>query len=139
MELFITSAACVVVGLATGQFVSISFKSNKNDPTEISRRIEAIETVIPDLIPRTEAQDAISKVPPLVAQMVQNAPLPPVQRQQPMMAPPEVPAMNPAISQMNMANEAKAKELEQRISQLGIEGIEALTKQMPKRSRKPRQ
>ena len=32
-----------------------------------------------------------------------------------------------------------AKELEQRISQLGIEGIEALTKQMPKRSRKPRQ
>ena len=139
MELFITSAACVVVGLATGQFVSISFKSNKNDPTEISRRIEAIETVIPDLIPRTEVQDAISKVPPLVAQMVQNVPLPPAQRQQPMMAPPEVPAMNPAISQMNMANEAKAKELEQRISQLGIEGIEALTKQMPKRSRKPRQ
>tara|TARA_R100001463_G_scaffold16069_3_gene41780 strand:- start:14890 stop:15309 length:420 start_codon:yes stop_codon:yes gene_type:complete len=139
MELFITSAACVVVGLATGQFVSISFKNNKSDPTEIRRRIEAIETVIPDLIPRAEVQDAISKVPPLVAQMVQNAPLPSVQMQSPMMAPPEVPAMNPVIGQMNMANNAKAKELEQRISQLGLEGIETLSKQMPKRSRKPRQ
>ena len=139
MELFITRAACVVVGLATGQFVSIGLKSKGSDPIEVSRRIEAIERVIPDLIPRAEVQEAISKVPQVVAQMVQTPNTFAAPRQQPMMAPPEVPSMSPELNRMNMANDAKAQELEQRISQLGIEGLEALSKQLPKRGRKPRQ
>ena len=71
MEILIASAAAVVVGLATGQYVTIGLKGSKQD-SEWTRRVQAIEKVIPDLIPRAEVQDAINKVPPLVAQQVQS-------------------------------------------------------------------
>ena len=72
MEVLITGAMAVVVGLATGQFVSIGFKNKKGDNSELFQKIDAIERVLPTLIPRTEVQEVINKVPPLVAQQVQS-------------------------------------------------------------------
>tara|TARA_R100001443_G_scaffold111871_1_gene125001 strand:- start:358 stop:483 length:126 start_codon:yes stop_codon:yes gene_type:complete len=39
MEVLIASAAAIVVGLATGQFVTIGLKGSTHDP-ELTRRIE---------------------------------------------------------------------------------------------------
>jgi len=71
MEILIASAAAVVVGLATGQFVTIGLKGESKDE-ELTRRVQTIEKVIPGLIPRAEVQEVINKVPPLVAQQVQS-------------------------------------------------------------------
>tara|TARA_R100001463_G_C3526822_1_gene221293 strand:+ start:919 stop:1389 length:471 start_codon:yes stop_codon:yes gene_type:complete len=156
MELLIASAAAVVVGLATGQFVTIGLKGSTNDP-ELTRRIERVEKVLPDYISRTEVQDVINKVPPLVAQQVQSelttmaaqltAQIP---VQQPP-APAQMPPMPPAYEELNRQNVAKMKELEARIqeasspiqqpaqTQMSLPQMEALQKQMKPRNRKPRQ
>ena len=156
MEVLIASAAAIVVGLATGQFVTIGLKGSKQD-SELTRRIERVEKVLPDYISRTEVQDVINKVPPLVAQQVQSelttmaaqltAQIP---VQQPP-APAQMPPMPPAYEELNRQNVAKMKELEARIqeasapiqqpsqTQMSLPQMEALQKQMKPRSRKPRQ
>ena len=156
MEVLIASAAAVVVGLATGQFVTIGLKGSTKDP-ELTRRIERVEKVLPDYISRTEVQDVINKVPPLVAQQVQSelttmaaqltAQIP---VQQPP-APAQMPPMPPAYEELNRQNVAKMKELEARIqeasspiqqpaqTQMSLPQMEALQKQMKPRNRKPRQ
>ena len=150
MEVLITGAMAVVVGLATGQFVSIGFKNKKGDNSELFQKIDAIERVLPTLIPRTEVQEVINKVPPLVAQQVQSE-LTSMAREitaqipvQPAPAPamPAMPAMPPRYTELTQQNEAKAAELTQRlqeVTQMSIPQMEALAKQMPKRNRKPRQ
>ena len=156
MEVLIASAAAIVVGLATGQFVTIGLKGSEQD-SELTRRIERVEKVLPDYISRTEVQDVINKVPPLVAQQVQSelttmaaqltAQIP---VQQPP-APAQMPPMPPAYEELNRQNVAKMKELEARIqeasapiqqpaqTQMSLPQMEALQKQMKPRSRKPRQ
>ena len=156
MEVLIASAAAIVVGLATGQFVTICLKGSEQD-SELTRRIERVEKVLPDYISRTEVQDVINKVPPLVAQQVQSelttmaaqltAQIP---VQQPP-APAQMPPMPPAYEELNRQNVAKMKELEARIqeasapiqqpaqTQMSLPQMEALQKQMKPRSRKPRQ
>ena len=156
MEVLIASAAAIVVGLATGQFVTIGLKGSKQD-SELTRRIERVEKVLPDYISRTEVQDVINKVPPLVAQQVQSelttmaaqltAQIP---VQQPP-APAQMPPMPPAYEELNRQNVAKMNELEARIqeaaapiqqpaqTQMSLPQMEALQKQMKPRSRKPRQ
>ena len=156
MEVLLASAAAIVVGLATGQFVTIGLKGSTHDP-ELTRRIERVEKVLPDYISRTEVQDVINKVPPLVAQQVQSelttmaaqltAQIP---VQQPP-APAQMPPMPPAYEELNRQNVAKMKELEARIqeasapiqqpaqTQMSLPQMEALQKQMKPRSRKPRQ
>ncbi len=147
MEVLITGAMAVVVGLATGQFVSIGFKSKKGDHSELFQKIDAIERVLPTLIPRSEVQDAINKVPPLVAQQVQSeltTMAAQLTAQIPVQQPPApvMPSMPPAYTELTKQNQAKAAELEQRlqdVTQMSIPQMEALAKQMPKRGRKPRQ
>tara|TARA_R100000458_G_C8265165_1_gene240286 strand:- start:52 stop:522 length:471 start_codon:yes stop_codon:yes gene_type:complete len=156
MEVLIASAAAIVVGLATGQFVTIGLKGSEQD-SELARRIEKVEKVLPDYISRTEVQEVINKVPPLVAQQVQSelttmaaqltAQIP---VQQPP-APVQMPPMPPAYEELNRQNVAKMKELEARIqeasspiqqpaqTQMSLPQMEALQKQMKPRSRKPRQ
>lgn len=156
MEVLIASAAAIVVGLATGQFVTIGLKGSEQD-SELTRRIEKVEKVLPDYISRTEVQEVINKVPPLVAQQVQSelttmaaqltAQIP---VQQPP-APVQMPPMPPAYEELNRQNVAKMKELEARIqeasspiqqpaqTQMSLPQMEALQKQMKPRSRKPRQ
>jgi hypothetical protein len=151
MEVLITGAMAVVVGLATGQFVSIGFKNKKGDNSELFQKIDAIERVLPTLIPRTEVQEVINKVPPLVAQQVQSeltsmareitAQIPVQQPPAPAPAP-AMPAMPQRYTELTQQNEAKAAELTQRlqeVTQMSIPQMEALAKQMPKRNRKPRQ
>lgn len=146
MEVLITGAMAVVVGLATGQFVSIGFKNKKGNHSEILQKVEAIERVLPTLIPRTEVQEAINKVPPLVAQQVQSeltTLATQLTAQIPVQQPPApVPTMPPAYEELNRQNQAKAAELENRlqeVTQMSIPQMEALAAQMPKRNRKPRQ
>ena len=156
MEVLIASAAAIVVGVATGQFVTIGLKGSEQD-SELARRIEKVEKVLPDYISRTEVQEVINKVPPLVAQQVQSelttmaaqltAQIP---VQQPP-APVQMPPMPPAYEELNRQNVAKMKELEARIqeasspiqqpaqTQMSLPQMEALQKQMKPRSRKPRQ
>ena len=71
MEILVASAAAIVVGLATGQFVTIGLKGSTKD-SGLAKRVERVEKVLPDFISRTEVQDVINKVPPLVAQQVQS-------------------------------------------------------------------
>jgi hypothetical protein len=147
MEVLITGAMAVVVGLATGQFVSIGFKSKKGGHSELFQKIDAIERVLPTLIPRSEVQEAINKVPPLVAQQVQSeltTMAAQLTAQIPVQQPPApvMPSMPPAYTELTKQNQAKAAELEQRlqdVTQMSIPQMEALAKQMPKRGRKPRQ
>ena len=156
MEIIVASAAAIVVGLFTGQFVTIGLKGSSKDP-ELSRRVQAVEKVIPDLISRTEVQDVINKVPPLVAQQVQSeitdlaTRLQPPQLQQQL--PPQMPPMPPAYEELNRQNQAKMQELEARIQEasapiqqppqgqmnMNLPQMEALQKQMKPRNRKPRQ
>ncbi len=147
MEVLITGAMAVVVGLATGQFVSIGFKNKKGDNSELFQKIDAIERVLPTLIPRTEVQEVINKVPPLVAQQVQSeltSMAREITAQIPAQQPPApaMPAMPQRYTELTQQNEAKAAELTQRlqeVTQMSIPQMEALAKQMPKRNRKPRQ
>jgi hypothetical protein len=147
MEVLITGAMAVVVGLATGQFVSIGFKNKKGDNSELFQKIDAIERVLPTLIPRTEVQEVINKVPPLVAQQVQSeltSMAREITAQIPVQQPPApaMPAMPQRYTELTQQNEAKAAELTQRlqeVTQMSIPQMEALAKQMPKRNRKPRQ
>lgn len=156
MEVLIASAAAIVVGLATGQFVTIGLKGSTHDP-ELTRRIERVEKVLPDYISRTEVQEVINKVPPLVAQQVQSelttmaaqltAQIP---VQQPP-APAQMPPMPSQYEELNRQNIAKMQELEARIqeastpiqtptqTQMSLPQMEALQKQMKPRNRKPRQ
>ena len=156
MEVLIASAAAIVVGLATGQFVTIGLKGSKQD-SELTRRIERVEKVLPDYISRTEVQDVINKVPPLVAQQVQSeltTMAAQLTAQIPVQQPPvpaQMPPMPPAYEELNRQNVAKMKELEARIqeasapiqqpaqTQMSLPQMEALQKQMKPRSRKPRQ
>ena len=156
MEVLIASAAAIVVGLATGQFVTIGLKGSEQD-SELTRRIERVEKVLPDYISRTEVQDVINKVPPLVAQQVQSeltAMAAQLTAQIPVQQPPapaQMPPMPPAYVELNRQNVAKMKELEARIqeasapihqpaqTQMSLPQMEALQKQMKPRSRKPRQ
>ena len=156
MEVLIASAAAVVVGLATGQFVTIGLKGSTQDP-ELARRIEKVEKVLPDYISRTEVQDVINKVPPLVAQQVQselNTMAAQLTAQIPVQQPPvpaQMPPMPPAYEELNRQNVAKMQELEARIkeasspiqqpaqTQMSLPQMEALQKQMKPRNRKPRQ
>tara|TARA_R100000781_G_scaffold79992_1_gene49409 strand:+ start:193 stop:663 length:471 start_codon:yes stop_codon:yes gene_type:complete len=156
MEVLIASAAAVVVGLATGQFVTIGLKGSTKDP-ELTRRIERVEKVLPDYISRTEVQDVINKVPPLVAQQVQSeltTMAAQLTAQIPVQQPPvpaQMPPMPPAYEELNRQNVAKMKELEARIqeasspiqqpaqTQMSLPQMEALQKQMKPRNRKPRQ
>tara|TARA_B100001250_G_scaffold396106_1_gene401719 strand:- start:3895 stop:4359 length:465 start_codon:yes stop_codon:yes gene_type:complete len=154
MEILVASAAAIVVGLFTGQFVTIGLKGNNQDP-ELSRRVQAVEKVIPDLISRTEVQDVINKVPPLVAQQVQSEITDLATRLQPpqQQLPPQMPPMPPAYEELTRQNQAKMQELEARIQEastpiqqppqgqmnMNLPQMEALQKQMKPRNRKPRQ
>ena len=156
MEVLIASAAAIVVGLATGQFVTIGLKGSEQD-SELTRRIERVEKVLPDYISRTEVQDVINKVPPLVAQQVQSeltTMAAQLTAQIPVQQPPvpaQMPPMPPAYEELNRQNVAKMKELEARIqeasapiqqpaqTQMSLPQMEALQKQMKPRNRKPRQ
>ena len=116
MEVLIASAAAIVVGLATGQFVTIGLKGSEQD-SELARRIEKVEKVLPDYISRTEVQEVINKVPPLVAQQVQselNTMAAQLTAQIPVQQPPapvQMPPMPPAYEELNRQNVAKMQEL----------------------------
>ena len=157
MEILIASAAAVVVGLATGQFVTIGLKGESKDE-ELTRRVQTIEKVIPELIPRAEVQDVINKVPPLVAQQVQSeitglaTRLQAAQAPTPVSAPaPAQPAMPPAFMELQQQNAARQQaldnlegQMESFTKQMNMDlpqttQIEALQKQMKPRNRKPRQ
>ena len=156
MEILVASAAAIVVGLATGQFVTIGLKGSGQDP-ELTRRIERVEKVLPDYISRTEVQDVINKVPPLVAQQVQSeltAMAAQLTAQIPVQQPPvpvQTRQMPPAFEEQQRQNLAKMQELEARIqeatapiqqpaqTQMNLPQMEALQKQMKSRNRKPRQ
>ena len=156
MEVLIASAAAIVVGLATGQFVTIGLKGSEQD-SELARRIEKVEKVLPDYISRTEVQEVINKVPPLVAQQVQselNTMAAQLTAQIPVQQPPapvQMQPMPPAYEELNRQNVAKMQELEARIqeasspiqpptqTQMSLPQMEALQKQMKPRNRKPRQ
>ena len=156
MEVLIASAAAIVVGVATGQFVTIGLKGSEQD-SELARRIEKVEKVLPDYISRTEVQEVINKVPPLVAQQVQselNTMAAQLTAQIPVQQPPapvQMPPMPPAYEELNRQNVAKMQELEARIqeasspiqpptqTQMSLPQMEALQKQMKPRNRKPRQ
>ena len=156
MEVLIASAAAIVVGLATGQFVTIGLKGSTKDP-ELTRRIERVEKVLPDYISRTEVQEVINKVPPLVAQQVQSeltTMAAQLTAQIPVQQPPvpaQMPPMPAQFEELNRQNVAKMQELEARIqeanspiqppvqTQMSLPQMEALQKQMKPRNRKPRQ
>jgi len=149
MEIFITSAAAVVIGLFTGQFVTVGLKSGKGDrDIELTRRVQAVEQVIPDLISRTEVQDVINKVPTLVAGQVQSEITVLAQRMQQMQqtAESQIPPMPSAYQELQRQNAAKARELgipevvapPQQMN-MNLPQVEALQKQMKPRNRKPRQ
>lgn len=158
MEILIASAAAVVVGLATGQFVTIGLKGESNDE-ELTRRVQTIEKVIPGLIPRAEVQEVINKVPPLVAQQVQSeitglaTRLQAAQTPAPAPAPaqPAMPPMPPAFMELQQKNAARQKALDDLEGQMDsftqqmnmdlpqVNQMEALQKQMKPRNRKPRQ
>ena len=156
MEILVASAAAIVVGLATGQFVTIGLKGSEQD-SELARRIEKVEKVLPDYISRTEVQDVINKVPPLVAQQVQselNTMAAQLTAQIPVQqapVPAQIPPMPPAFEEQHRQNVAKMQELEARIqeatapiqqpaqTQMSLPQMEALQKQMKPRNRKPRQ
>tara|TARA_B100001250_G_scaffold69684_1_gene55968 strand:+ start:2712 stop:3188 length:477 start_codon:yes stop_codon:yes gene_type:complete len=158
MEILIASAAAVVVGLATGQFVTIGLKGESKDE-ELIRRVQTIEKVIPALIPRTEVQEVINKVPPLVAQQVQSEITGLATRLQAAQAPtstpapvePAMPPMPPAFVELQQQNVARQKALDDLEGQMNsftkqmnmdlpqINQMEALQKQMKPRNRKPRQ
>lgn len=156
MEILVASAAAIVVGLATGQFVTIGLKGSEQDP-ELARRIERVEKVLPDYISRTEVQDVINKVPPLVAQQVQselNTMAAQLTAQIPVQqapVPAQIPPMPAAFEEQHRQNVAKMQELEARIqeatapiqqpaqTQMSLPQMEALQKQMKPRNRKPRQ
>ena len=156
MEILIASAAAIVVGLATGQFVTIGLKGNTKDE-ELNKRVQTIEKVIPGLIPRTEVQEVINKVPPLVAQQVQSeitglatrlqvAQTPTPAPAQPVMPP--MPAEFVALQQQNAARQKALDDLEGQVENFTqqmnmdlpqVNQMEALQKQMKPRNRKPRQ
>tara|TARA_B100000579_G_scaffold108189_1_gene86162 strand:+ start:4168 stop:4638 length:471 start_codon:yes stop_codon:yes gene_type:complete len=156
MEILIASAAAVVVGLATGQFVTIGLKGESKDE-ELARRVQTIEKVIPGLIPRTEVQEVINKVPPLVAQQVQSeitelaTRLQAAQPPAPVPAQPVMPPMPPAFVELQQQNAARQKALDDLEGQMDsftkqmnmdipqVNQMEALQKQMKPRNRKPRQ
>ena len=160
MEILIASAAAVVVGLATGQFVTIGLKGESKDE-ELTRRVQTIEKVIPELIPRAEVQDVINKVPPLVAQQVQSeitglaTRLQAAQAPAPAPAQPAMPPMPPVFMELQQQNAARQKALDNSLDnlegqmesftqQMNIDlpqttQMEALQKQMKPRNRKPRQ
>lgn len=158
MEILIASAAAVVVGLATGQFVTIGLKGESNDE-ELTRRVQTIEKVIPGLIPRAEVQEVINKVPPLVAQQVQSeitglaTRLQAAQTPAPAPAPAQaaMPPMPPAFMELQQQNAARQKALDDLEGQMDsftqqmnmdlpqVNQMEALQKQMKPRNRKPRQ
>tara|TARA_E500000331_G_scaffold357529_1_gene419553 strand:- start:1016 stop:1486 length:471 start_codon:yes stop_codon:yes gene_type:complete len=156
MEILIASAAAVVVGLATGQFVTIGLKGESNDE-ELTRRVQTIEKVIPGLIPRAEVQEVINKVPPLVAQQVQSeitglaTRLQAAQTPAPAPAQPAMPPMPPAFMELQQQNAARQKALDDLEGQMDsftqqmnmdlpqVNQMEALQKQMKPRNRKPRQ
>ena len=156
MEILIASAAAVVVGLATGQFVTIGLKSESKDE-ELTRRVQTIEKVIPGLIPRTEVQEVINKVPPLVAQQVQSeitglaTRLQAAQSSAPVPAEPAIPPMPPQFVELQQQNAARQKALDNLEGQMDsftkqmnmdlppVNQMEALQKQMKPRNRKPRQ
>ena len=150
MEVLVASAAAIVVGLFTGQFVSIGLKGSTKD-SELTRRVERVEKVLPDYISRTEVQEVINKVPPLVAQQVQSEITSLVTKFQQPPAPAQMPPMPPAFEEQHRQNVAKMQELEARIqeatspiqqptqTQMSLPQMEALQKQMKPRSRKPRQ
>jgi len=156
MEILIASAAAVVVGLATGQFVTIGLKGESKDE-ELTRRVQTIEKVIPGLIPRSEVQEVINKVPPLVAQQVQSEITGLATRLQAAQAPAQIPAeaamppMPPAFVELQQQNAARQKALDDLEGQMDsftkqmnmdlpqVNQMEALQKQMKPRNRKPRQ
>tara|TARA_B100001094_G_scaffold79517_1_gene75780 strand:+ start:853 stop:1305 length:453 start_codon:yes stop_codon:yes gene_type:complete len=150
MEVLVASAAAIVVGLFTGQFVSIGLKGSTKD-SELTRRVERVEKVLPDYISRTEVQEVINKVPPLVAQQVQSEITSLVTKFQQPPAPVQMPPMPAQYEELNRQNVAKMQELEARIqeasspiqqpaqTQMSLPQMEALQKQMKPRSRKPRQ
>ena len=153
MEILVASAAAIVVGLFTGQFVTIGLKGTTKD-SELTRRVQRVEKVLPDLISRTEVQDVINKVPPLVAQQVQSEITDLATRLQPAQPQiqPQIPPMPPAYEELNRQNIAKMQELEARIqeastpikapptqTQMSLPQMEALQNQMKPRGRKPRQ
>tara|TARA_B100000965_G_scaffold89753_1_gene72941 strand:- start:2317 stop:2787 length:471 start_codon:yes stop_codon:yes gene_type:complete len=156
MEILIASAAAVVVGLATGQFVTIGLKGESKDK-ELIRRVQTIEEVIPGLIPRTEVQEVINKVPPLVAQQVQSeitglaTRLQAAQASAPVPDEPAMPPMPPAFVELQQQNAIRQKALDDLEGQVDsftkqmnmnlpqANQMEALQKQMKPRNRKPRQ
>ena len=156
MEILIASAAAVVVGLATGQFVTIGLKGQSKDEA-LASRVQTIEKVIPGLIPRTEVQEVINKVPPLVAQQVQSeitglaTRLQAAQAPAPVPAEPAMPPMPPEFVALQQQNAVRQKALDDLEGQMDsftkqmnmdlpqINQMEALQKQMKPRNRKPRQ
>tara|TARA_R100000152_G_C6774013_1_gene201614 strand:- start:1283 stop:1753 length:471 start_codon:yes stop_codon:yes gene_type:complete len=156
MEILIASAAAVVVGLATGQFVTIGLKGGSKDE-ELTRRVQTIEKVIPGLIPRTEVQEVINKVPPLVAQQVQSeitelaTRLQTAQPPAPAPAQPAMPPMPAAFVELQQQNAVRQKAIDDLEGQMEsftkqmnmdlpqVNQMEALQKQMKPRNRKPRQ
>ena len=57
MEVLITGAMAVVVGLATGQFVSIGFKNKKGDNSELFQKIDAIERAVEQAVSQFDFTD----------------------------------------------------------------------------------
>ncbi len=125
-----------LVGITLSQVIGFQVKKGKPSgddvSTQIDNRVAAIERVIPTLIPRDEVSQAISKVPPLVMQAVQeemNAIGLKASRPSPMpssspivSAPPQAPnaGPDPATMAAAKANEEKMKELNELLKKFNI-------------------
>ena len=123
-----------LVGITLSQVIGFQVKRGKApDDSAIGNRVAAIERVIPTLIPRDEVSKAISKVPPLVMQAVQEemnsklglatarpAPMPPASPV--VSAPPQAPnaGPDPATMAAAKANEEKMKELNELLKKFNI-------------------
>ena len=79
METLVAGAAAVLVGIFSGRAITLKQGDKKELPihqhpeyNELISRISDIEQIIPALIPRTEVQEVINKVPPLVMDAVRT-------------------------------------------------------------------
>ena len=127
MEALIAGAGALI-GICCTSLVAGQLKLRKpkvNDQSDniiLSRRIDAVERVIPTLISRNEVQPAINQVPPLVMSAVQTemqgmnsvpqSPLPPVPTAIPTPPPAQPQRLERSTLEAAQANIEKMKEMD---------------------------
>ncbi len=123
METLIAGAAAALIGVLSGQALTVGINRTRRDVSRMIQRMDYIEKVIPTLITRTEVADVINKVPPLVSQAVQEEMngigIASVQQQ---VAPPRM-GLSPELEAIQRQNQAAMQNLNDRLKKF--------TEQMP--------